>query len=62
MNELKNRTRFPSTIATNKLDRLRHLSHETAVPMSRLMDEALDLLLEKREDTNPKSMRDRRHG
>lgn len=60
MNELKNRTRFPSTIETNKLERLRHLSHETAVPMSRLMDEALDLLLAKR--GKPSDTRNRRHG
>lgn len=49
MQNLKNRTRFPSTIENKNISQLRDLSQRTSIPMSRLMDEALHLLFEKRD-------------
>lgn len=46
MSQLKTRERFPSTIDKNYLAILRQLSKTTRVPMSTLMDEALELLFE----------------
>lgn len=44
MNPLRTRSRFPTTVETGRLEKLRALSKATHVPMSRLMDEALDAL------------------
>lgn len=46
MSQLKTRERFPSTIDKNYLAILRQLSKTTHIPMSTLMDEALELLFE----------------
>lgn len=49
MSQLKTRERFPSTIDKNYLAILRQLSKTTRVPMSTLMDEALELLFEQKQ-------------
>lgn len=49
MSQLKTRERFPSTIDKNYLTILRHLSKTTRIPMSTLMDEALELLFEQKQ-------------
>lgn len=45
-NDLKNRTRFTNTLSNNLLERLQELSKETMIPMSKLLDKAIELLLE----------------
>jgi hypothetical protein len=47
MSDLKTRVRFPSTIKKVNLDGLRELSDETRIPMSKLIDEALEDLFKK---------------
>lgn len=47
MSDLKTRARFPSTIDKQYLTTLRALSKQTRVPMSSLMDEALELLFKR---------------
>ena len=43
---LKNRTRFSNAIDTNLLTELKELSKKTQIPMSKLLDNAIKLLLE----------------
>lgn len=45
---LKNRTRIGSAIDKELYDKLQQLSKETKVPISKLLDEAIELLLKKR--------------
>ena len=45
---LKNRTPLSNAIKTELHDSLRELSKETKVPISRLLDEAIEDLLKKR--------------
>lgn len=45
---LKNRTPLSNAVKTELYEALRNLSHETKVPISRLFDEAIKDLLEKR--------------
>ena len=45
---LKNRTQFTSTLKNELNDSLKELSVESRVPISRLLDEAVELLLEER--------------
>lgn len=59
MNPLRSRTRFPTTIETDRLERLRALSEETHVPMSRLMDEALDHLFRHEDQKKHRTSRKR---
>lgn len=47
MSDLKTRARFPSTIDKQYLTTLRALSKQTRVPISSLMDEALELLFKR---------------
>lgn len=47
MAALKKRGRFPSTIDNEYLEKLRELSDRTHIPISKLMDMALELLFEK---------------
>lgn len=47
MSDLKTRVRFPSTIKQTNLDGLRDLSDKTRIPMSKLIDEALEDLFKK---------------
>lgn len=49
MSDLKNRVRFPSTVSKENLEKLRKLSEETRINMSRLIDEALEDLFRKYE-------------
>lgn len=44
---LKNRTRIGSAIDTELYNKLKKLSEETRIPISKLLDEALSDLLEK---------------
>lgn len=43
--DLKNRTRIGSAIDNELLEKLKGLSKETRVPQSKLLDEAIELLL-----------------
>lgn len=43
--DLKNRTRIGSAIDNELLQQLRALSQETKIPQSKLLDEAIELLL-----------------
>ena len=45
---LKNRTPISNAVDTKLYEALRDLSRETKVPISRLLDEAIEDLLEKR--------------
>lgn len=45
---LKNRTPLSNAVKTELYEALRNLSHETKVPISRLLDEAIEDLLKKR--------------
>lgn len=45
--QLKNRIRISSSIDINLNDKLKALSEETKIPISKLLDEAIELLLEK---------------
>jgi len=47
MSDLKNRKRIGSAIDKELLERLQRLSKETRIPMSRLLDEAIEDLLKK---------------
>lgn len=51
---LKTRVRFPSTINKENLETLRNLSKQTRIPMSVLMDEALEYLFEQYTDSGEK--------
>lgn len=44
---LKNRTQFTSTLRNSLYDDLKEMSDETKVPISRLLDEAVELLQER---------------
>ena len=46
---LKNRSRIGSAIDTKLYNKLKDLSKKTRIPISKLLDEALELLLEKHE-------------
>jgi len=46
---LKNRTTISSTIKIELNEKLKKLSNETKIPISKLLDEAIEYLLEKRE-------------
>lgn len=45
---LKNRTTISNTIKNELHDELKKLSSDTKIPISRLLDEAIEYLLEKR--------------
>ena len=45
---LKNRTRISNAVDSNLYEQLKQLSSETKVPMSKLLDEAIELLIQKR--------------
>jgi hypothetical protein len=47
MSDLKNRTRIGNTVDIELWERFRELSKETRIPMSKLLDEAIQDLLEK---------------
>ncbi|MEK4496752.1 ribbon-helix-helix domain-containing protein [Ureibacillus sp. FSL W8-0352] len=46
---LKNRTPFSSTLDNNLYQKLQLINKETKVPISKLLDEAIELLIKKRE-------------
>ena len=45
--QLKNRIRISSSIDINLNNKLKALSEETKIPISKLLDEAIELLLKK---------------
>ena len=47
MSDLKTRTRIGNTLDTELLKLLRELSYDTRIPMSRLLDEAVEDLIQK---------------
>jgi len=47
MNDLKNRERITFSIRKELVDKIKQLSAETRIPQSRLVDEAIELLLRK---------------
>lgn len=47
MGELKNRAYFTTTLPKKLIDKLKELSNETRVPISRLTEEAVEILLKK---------------
>lgn len=52
MSDLKNRERFTTSIKKELISDLRKLSDDSKVPMSKLLDEAIELLIEKRKSAN----------
>ena len=55
MGDLKTRTRIGNTLNTNLLEKLKELSSSTRIPMSRLLDEAVEDLIEKHKTTTTPS-------
>jgi len=49
---LKNRTRISNAIRTDLHEELKNISYDSKVPMSKLLDEAIELLIEKRKSAN----------
>lgn len=45
---LKNRKTISNAVRSDLVDALKELSNETKIPMSKLLDEAIECLLEKR--------------
>lgn len=45
MNDLKTRIRYTNSIDINLLNQLKHLSSTTQIPQSKLIDEAIKLLI-----------------
>lgn len=43
--KLKNRTRYTATVDTDLVESLKELSQKTRIPQSKLVDEAIELLL-----------------
>jgi len=46
MSDLKNRVRYTNSIDIKLLEALKEYSKETGIPMSKLLDKAIQLLLE----------------
>ena len=57
MSDLKTRTRIGNTLDTKLLKLLKELSNDTRIPMSRLLDEAVEDLIQKHnsKSTTPSS-------
>jgi metal-responsive CopG/Arc/MetJ family transcriptional regulator len=57
MSDLKTRTRIGNTLDTELLKLLKELSKDTRIPMSRLLDEAVEDLIQKHnsKSTTPSS-------
>ena len=47
MGELKTRERYTNSISIELLKRFKRLSEHTKIPQSKLLDEAIELVLEK---------------
>jgi len=54
---LKNRSQITSTLKNELYDQLKELSNETDIPISKLLDQAVELLFEKRGISRNKSSR-----
>jgi metal-responsive CopG/Arc/MetJ family transcriptional regulator len=55
MSDLKTRTRIGNTLDKNLLEKLKELSNATRIPMSRLLDEAVEDLIQKHNTLTPSS-------
>ena len=55
MSDLKTRTRIGNTLNTNLVKKLKELSISTLIPISRLLDEAVEDLIEKHKTTTTPS-------
>jgi len=49
MSDLKNRVRIGNAVDKKLFDKLKELSKETMIPMSKLLDRGIELLLEEYE-------------
>ena len=47
MSDLKNRQRYTNSINNELIEKLKKLSEETKIPQSKLLDEAIELVLKK---------------
>ncbi|MED3792325.1 ribbon-helix-helix domain-containing protein [Niallia alba] len=54
---LKNRSQITSTLRNELYDQLKELSNDTDIPISKLLDQAVELLFEKRGIPRNKSSR-----
>lgn len=54
---LKNRSQITSTLRNELYDQLKELSNDTDIPISKLLDQAVELLFEKRGVTRSNSTR-----
>lgn len=54
---LKNRSKFSSTLDIDLKGKLNDLSNETKVPISKLLDEAIELLIQNRTSHRDKNER-----
>ena len=52
MSDLKKRERFTTSINKDLVSELKQLSAKTKIPMSKLLDEAIEDLIEKRKSAN----------
>ncbi|WP_394237488.1 ribbon-helix-helix domain-containing protein [Niallia oryzisoli] len=55
MSDLKTRTRIGNTLDSKLLEKLKELSTITRIPMSRLLDEAVEDLIQKHNTITPSS-------
>jgi len=49
MSDLKNRQRYTNSFNNELIEKLRNLSIDTKIPQSKLLDEAIELVLKKYE-------------
>ena len=47
MSDLKNRQRYTNSIDSGLIEKLKKLSSDTKIPQSKLLDEAIELVLKK---------------
>jgi len=47
MSDLKNRQRYTNSIDNSLIEKLKKLSSDTKIPQSKLLDEAIELVLRK---------------
>ena len=52
MGDLKNRKRYTNSLDNYLVDKLKNLSEETKIPQSKLLDEAIELVLNKYDKIN----------
>lgn len=55
MGDLKNRQRYTASLDNGLIEKLKELSTKTKIPQSKLLDEAIELLLQKHGVDLPKN-------